>query len=178
MGASIANISTSDRMFEQISNIGCFLDFVRSTGVADKDTFVTTDLYDNKDMRQVMVGLNSLGRALHKLPRYSGPTISRVEAQRRNSSFSVQSSGFGPGMRPISKTGSVYDSLGDKSPGGGLRPGSETFGIRTLSVDEKNSNAAANSALAEAAALQASSSSAVLKVPSMSSKFRNTILSY
>jgi hypothetical protein len=81
-------------------------------------------------------------------------------------------------MRPISKTGSVYDSLGDKSPGGGLRPGSETFGIRTLSVDEKNSNAAANSALAEAAALQASSSSAVLKVPSMSSKFRNTILSY
>jgi hypothetical protein len=48
MGANIPAVSTSDKMFEQISNIGKFLDFVKSTGVADRDLFVTTDLYDNK----------------------------------------------------------------------------------------------------------------------------------
>ena len=67
MGANIPAVSTSKKMFEQISNTGKFLDFVKSTGVADRDLFVTTDLYDNKDMRQVMIGLNSLGRALHKV---------------------------------------------------------------------------------------------------------------
>jgi hypothetical protein len=48
MGANIPAVSTSDKMFEQISNICKFLDFVKSTGVADRDLFVTTDLYDNK----------------------------------------------------------------------------------------------------------------------------------
>jgi transgelin len=87
MGAKITTISTSDKMFEQISNIGKFLEFVKSAGVADRDLFVTTDLYDNKDMRQVMVGLNSLGRALHKLPGYSGPTVSRPAVAKRSSTF-------------------------------------------------------------------------------------------
>jgi hypothetical protein len=87
MGAKISVISTSDKMFEQISNIGKFLEFVKSTGVADRDLFVTTDLYDNKDMRQVMVGLNSLGRALHRLPGYSGPTVSRPAVTKRSSTF-------------------------------------------------------------------------------------------
>jgi len=88
MGASIPSISTTEKMFDQIGNIGKFLEFVKSTGVADRDLFVTTDLFDNKDMRQVMVGLNSLGRALHKLPGYSGPTVSRAAANRRSSTFS------------------------------------------------------------------------------------------
>jgi hypothetical protein len=109
IGASITAISTNEKMFEQISNIGKFLEFVKSTGVADRDLFVTTDLYDNKDMRQVIIGLNSLGRALHKTAGYSGPTVSRAEVARRSSTFSVQSNAVGPGMRPMSKRGSVYD---------------------------------------------------------------------
>ena len=109
IGANITAISTNDKMFEQISNIGKFLEFVKSTGVADRDLFVTTDLYDNKDMRQVIIGLNSLGRALHKTAGYSGPTVSRAEVARRSSTFSVQSNAVGPGMRPMSKRGSVYD---------------------------------------------------------------------
>ena len=87
MGANITSISTSDKMFEQISNIGKFLDFVKSKGVADRDLFVSTDLYENKDMRQVMIGLNSLGRALHTLPGYTGPTVSRPAVVKRSSTF-------------------------------------------------------------------------------------------
>ena len=88
MGASIPAISTTEKMFDQIDNIGKFLEFVKSTGVADRDLFVTTDLFDNKDMRQVMIGLSSLGRALHKFPGYSGPTVSRAAVNRRSSTFS------------------------------------------------------------------------------------------
>ena len=164
MGAKITTISTSEKMFEQISNIGKFLEFVKSAGVADRDLFVTTDLYDNKDMRQVMVGLNSLGRALHKLPGYSGPTVSRAEVQRRSSSYTVQQNAVGPGMRPMSMRGSVYDSMGEKSPGGGLRPGSETFVHRTLSSDERLANAEANSELARIASAEATNSSVLFKV--------------
>lgn len=91
MGAGISTISKSDKMFEQISNIGKFLEFLKTTGAADRDLFVTTDLYDNKDMRQVMIGLNSLGRALHKMPGYSGPTVARPAAARRSSTFSTVS---------------------------------------------------------------------------------------
>jgi len=170
MGANIPAVSTSEKMFEQISNIGKFLDFVKSTGVADRDLFVTTDLYDNKDMRQVMIGLNSLGRALHKVPGYVGPTVSRPEVSRRSSSFTVQQNAVGPGMRPMSKRGSVFDSMGDKSPGGGLRPGSETFGLPQLSFDERTANAEANSELARTAIAEATNSSVVVKV-SFSSRY-------
>jgi len=164
MGASIPSISTTEKMFDQIGNIGKFLEFVKSTGVADRDLFVTTDLFDNKDMRQVMVGLNSLGRALHKLPGYSGPTVSRAEVRRRASTFEVQSNQLLPGMRPMSRGGSVYDSMGDKSPMAGLRPGSETFAHRSITAEEKAANAEANTALALAAAAEATNSSVNVKV--------------
>jgi hypothetical protein len=75
MGADITMISNSDERFEQISNIDKFLAFLKTTGAADRDVFVTTDLYDNKNMGQVMIGLNSLGRALHHVFGYSGPTV-------------------------------------------------------------------------------------------------------
>jgi len=94
MGASIPAISTSEKMFDQMGNVGKFLEFVKSTGVADRDLFVTADLYENKNMRQVMVGLNSLGRALHKVPGYSGPTVSRPQVARRSSTFSSVSTEY------------------------------------------------------------------------------------
>ena len=165
MGAGISTISKSDKMFEQISNIGKFLEFLRTTGAADRDLFVTTDLYDNKDMRQVMIGLNSLGRALHKMPGYSGPTVCRAEVQRRSSTFTVQDDVVGPGMRPLSKRGSIvtaYDSMG--SPSGGLRPGSGSFAARSPSFDERTANADANSELARNAAAEAANSSVFIKV--------------
>jgi hypothetical protein len=167
MGAGISTISKSDKMFEQISNIGKFLEFLKTTGVADRDVFVTTDLYDIKDMKQVMIGLNSLGRALHKMPGYSGPTVCRAEVQRRSSTFTVQDNVVGPGMRPLSKRGSIvtaYDSMGERSPSGGLRPGSGSFAPRSPSIDERTANADANSELARNAAAEAANSSVFVKV--------------
>ena len=111
-----------------------------------------------------MVGLNSLGRALHKVPGYSGPTVSRPEVSRRSSTFSVQENQLGPGMRPMSKRGSVYESMGNKSPNAGLRPGSETFVHRAITAEERAANAEANSALALAAAAEATNSSVIVKV--------------
>jgi hypothetical protein len=82
MGAGITTISKSDERFEQISNIDKFLEFLKTTCAADRDLFVeivATDLHDNKDTRQLMNGLNNLGRALHHVPGYSGPTVCQAK---------------------------------------------------------------------------------------------------
>jgi hypothetical protein len=60
--------------------------------------------------------------------------------------------------------------MGDKSPGGGLRPGSETFGLPQLSFDERTANAEANSELTRTAIAEATNSSVVVKV-SFSSRY-------
>ena len=54
--------------------------------------------------------------------------------------------------------------MGDKSPIGGLRPGSETFVGAQLSADTRTANAEANSELARAASAEATNSSVVVKV--------------
>ena len=48
--------------FKQMENIGNFLDACSQYGVAKNDTFQTVDLYEGKNIPQVMAGLEALGR--------------------------------------------------------------------------------------------------------------------
>ena len=43
--------------------------------VPPHDTFQTVDLYENKNMRAVLINLHSLGRQVQRLPEYNGPTL-------------------------------------------------------------------------------------------------------
>ncbi len=74
---SISKINSSSMPFKQMENITSFLRCCRSVfNVPEADLFETVDLYEDKDMNNVVRCIFSLGRSLHNLrPPYSGPTL-------------------------------------------------------------------------------------------------------
>ncbi len=94
MPNAVPKISMQDKPFNQRENISAFINFLRRVGVAEKDLFGTEDLFEGKNMRQVVISLLSLGRALYKVPNYSGPSPSRPETLRRRSTFEVRQDGL------------------------------------------------------------------------------------
>jgi hypothetical protein len=91
---SIPKISMQDKPFNQRENISAFINFLRRVGVAEKDLFGTEDLFEGKNTRQVVISLLALGRALYKVPNYSGPSPSRPETIRRRSTYEVRQDGL------------------------------------------------------------------------------------
>jgi hypothetical protein len=91
---AVPKISMQDKPFNQRENISAFISFLRRVGVAEKDLFGTEDLFEGKNTRQVVFSLLALGRALYKVPNYSGPSPSRPEALRRRSTFEVRQDGL------------------------------------------------------------------------------------
>ena len=91
---AISKISLQDKPFNQRENISAFISFLRRVGVAEKDLFGTDDLFEGKNTRQVVISLLALGRALYRIPSYSGPSPSRPEALRRRSTYEVRQDGL------------------------------------------------------------------------------------
>jgi hypothetical protein len=91
---AVPKISVQDKPFNQRENISAFINFLRRAGVGEKDLFGTEDLFEGKNMRQVVISLLALGRALYKVPNYSGPSPSRPETLRRRSTFEVRQDGL------------------------------------------------------------------------------------
>lgn len=94
MPNAVPKISVQDKPFNQRENISAFINFLRRVGVAEKDLFGTEDLFEGKNMRQVVISLLSLGRALYRVPNYSGPSPSRPETIRRRSTYEVRQDGL------------------------------------------------------------------------------------
>ena len=61
--------------FSHRENILAFLKGLRQIGVPDADSFETNDLYEGKNLAQVCVGLESLGRVAQKIDGYNGPVF-------------------------------------------------------------------------------------------------------
>jgi len=61
--------------FMEMENIKNFLEASKSLGVPEADLFMTVDLYEEKNMTQVVQMLYSLGRTCQKVNGYTGPTI-------------------------------------------------------------------------------------------------------
>lgn len=61
--------------FVQMENICYFIENARSLGVPDSENFQTIDLFEGKNMKQVMHCLYSLSRNLHKSGRTEFPVI-------------------------------------------------------------------------------------------------------
>lgn len=61
--------------FAQMENICYFIENVKKIGIPDSENFQTIDLYENKDMQQVMHCLYSLSRNLYKNGRSEFPVI-------------------------------------------------------------------------------------------------------
>lgn len=73
----IKKISKSAMPFPQRENIKAWTDAARDVfGVPDRDNFETGDLFEQGNMKQVIICILSAGRASASIPDWSGPTIS------------------------------------------------------------------------------------------------------
>jgi hypothetical protein len=70
----VAKTSPLDMPFGHRENIVAFLKAAKSIGVPEHELFDTNDLYESKNIGQVLLCLESLGRAAQKL-NFNGPTI-------------------------------------------------------------------------------------------------------
>ena len=80
---TIRKISKSAMPFPQRENIKAWTDAARDVfGVPDRDNFETGDLFEQSNMKQVVIGILSAGRASGSVPGYSGPTITTAGSVR------------------------------------------------------------------------------------------------
>lgn len=70
---SVRKINTSAMVFKQHENIGLFLKAAEAIGVAPISSFQTVDLYEGKNMPQVLNTIFALGSAAQKV--YDGPKL-------------------------------------------------------------------------------------------------------
>lgn len=64
---SVTSISTSDKRFPQMENIGKFLEALTAYGVRANDSFQTVDLYEAQNLPQVVNSILHLARVAVKV---------------------------------------------------------------------------------------------------------------
>ena len=76
---AVKKVSASAMPFPQRENINAFISAARTFGVPDRENFDTSDLFEQSNMKQVMICLRSLGRAAYHIPGYEGPCWGKVD---------------------------------------------------------------------------------------------------
>ncbi|KAG6610706.1 IQ motif containing GTPase activating protein [Phytophthora cinnamomi] len=77
----IPKIQTSTMPFKQMENVSSFVRACRTIGVAEFDLFETVDLYNQKNIGQVVQCIHALGRTIQKtMPEYDGPRLGVKES--------------------------------------------------------------------------------------------------
>eukprot|EP01098_Paradermamoeba_levis_P012401 TRINITY_DN542_c0_g1_i4.p1 TRINITY_DN542_c0_g1~~TRINITY_DN542_c0_g1_i4.p1 ORF type:complete len:195 (-),score=68.50 TRINITY_DN542_c0_g1_i4:25-609(-) len=87
---SVKKINKGKLPFPLMENIGAFLEGCRQCGVQSADLFQTVDLFEAKNMNQVVHCLHALGRASQKVPGFNGPFIGVKEADSRRVEFTEE----------------------------------------------------------------------------------------
>ncbi|CAB3990561.1 muscle-specific 20 [Paramuricea clavata] len=64
---SVQKVSKLPGPFNQMENIKAFLDAVEKYGLAKEDTFVTVDLFEGRNMKQVIRTIYAIGRKVRKI---------------------------------------------------------------------------------------------------------------
>ncbi|EDV25252.1 uncharacterized protein TRIADDRAFT_57010 [Trichoplax adhaerens] len=86
---SITKINNTKMPFKQMENIAKFIEATNKYGVPSRDLFQTVDLYEARNMIQVLRSLEALGRQAQKLG-YDGPTIGAKMATENRRSFTEE----------------------------------------------------------------------------------------
>ncbi|KAM0725385.1 Muscle-specific protein 20 [Formica fusca] len=72
---SVPKINSSGGQFKMMENINLFQKALKDYGVDDVDVFQTVDLWEKKDIAQVITTLFALGRTTYKHPEWKGPYL-------------------------------------------------------------------------------------------------------
>ena len=101
---TIAKVSKAKMPFPMRENIKNFCEACRSLRVPDRDNFTTDDLFDARNMRQVLLCIMSLGRQSYHIEGWRGPCLGRPEmatiGASKNSKFSVNTEYVDQRQRP------------------------------------------------------------------------------
>ncbi|KAG7158191.1 muscle-specific protein 20-like [Homarus americanus] len=72
---SVKKIQTSGGSFKLMENIQRFQEAIKKYGVPHEEIFQTADLFERRNIHQVVLCLFSLGRITQKHPEYKGPAL-------------------------------------------------------------------------------------------------------
>ena len=114
--------SVSDKPFKQMENIGAYLDACSRIGVPAADTFHTVDLFEAKDIAQVVSQIHALGRVLQKQG-FDGPSLGARMSTESRRTFSAETLRAGDNAAPLANSGAAGRPRA-RLPGGGWRGGS------------------------------------------------------
>jgi len=119
---AVKKINSSEMPFAQRENIQSFSDAVRTLGVKDINNFAADDLYEAKNMKQVVICILALGKQAWFVSDYNGPCIGRPDI----SQISIETK---PAISPLPKGGASSDDSHanrkykwDVKPGGSYVP--------------------------------------------------------
>merc|ERR550539_1753886 len=73
-----------------MENVQTFLAAAKKYGVPDEEVFQTPDLFEARNIPQVVLCLYSLGRVTQKHPEYTGPTIGPKMAEKNARNFTEE----------------------------------------------------------------------------------------
>ncbi|CAI5709657.1 unnamed protein product [Hyaloperonospora brassicae] len=85
----VKRIETKSKMpFKLMENVSCFIKACRVMGVSEFDLFETVDLFERKDLGNVVRCVFALGRAVQRnYPKFEGPTLGVKESSKNQRSF-------------------------------------------------------------------------------------------
>ncbi len=87
---TIPKINRGKLAFMQMENIGYFLEAAEKLGLKKHDSFRTVDLYEDKNVPQVIQSLYIFGSVVQKLPNYRGPILGIKLADKKEIQFSEE----------------------------------------------------------------------------------------
>ncbi|KAK0080343.1 hypothetical protein PV325_014105 [Microctonus aethiopoides] len=87
---SIPKINTSGGQFKMMENINMFQKAMKEYGVVDNDVFQTVDLWEKKDIAQVVTTLFALGRTTYRHPEWKGPYLGPKPSEECKRDFSEE----------------------------------------------------------------------------------------
>ncbi|XP_058800586.1 muscle-specific protein 20-like [Phymastichus coffea] len=87
---SINKINTSGGEFKMMENINKFQQALKEYGVADIDVFQTVELWEKKDIGQVITTLFALGRETYRHPEFKGPNLGPKPADECKREFTEE----------------------------------------------------------------------------------------
>ena len=88
---TIKKISTKQMPFMQMENIAAYLSACNAAfAIETFESFMTVDLYEDKNMGAVVLNLHALGRATQSLAGYAGPTLGAKVATSNRRDFTEE----------------------------------------------------------------------------------------
>lgn len=102
----VKKINNGKMPFVQMENINAFLMACKQLGVPDTDLFMTVDLFEAKNLGQVVQTLHALGRHSQKAKGFAGPYIGVKLADANARNFTEEQLRQGENYIPLQTAGS------------------------------------------------------------------------